>query len=526
MNKFWYIYRKDHHLGPFTIMNLRELYQQGSLLPGEQIWREGDEGWCALNEYRNLEEILKIKDEQFFIEQFGRWSRGEQLLPDPSEPPELPPIPDEQQWQEHSLAEEELTQEGEEVLPEIPDLPELPSEEEMEAVEALESDEEFEQIDDTPIIDELDDDATTSIDQQIEEEIEQLPEVFKQQKRFSIFKRVLIMATVLLFFLSPIIFLLYLDYDPGIKQLPFVFPAREQQAIWQTINAPKVSAQARVVMANNGKQIWLISNFHFPAEVELKFSSIEKKVLSETPIEFTAHATLNRHIGKIKRVKFLKGKKLIAGSYRVTLRGERFGFIASLLKRLYSQSWARHLKVLYEPHLVFYATTTAFISRSNPQEFDLHLKEFFHKKRMAKLAPYKEWIEKFKTLSFTVNQFKKLITDHLVKYRHRRDLEKFERDYSAYIGGLIQNIIVQEQRKREKLPRSSKFYRYQKKFLSYAIATSKIGGSIVARLEKRKRRFTIKWRRAFIKRYHARLNKLRDQIDKTTDELIKALQKI
>ena len=66
MNRHWYIYKKDHHLGPFTVMNLRELYLQGSILGAQQLWREGDPGWLALKDYNGIRYVLGIENEKIF----------------------------------------------------------------------------------------------------------------------------------------------------------------------------------------------------------------------------------------------------------------------------------------------------------------------------------------------------------------------------------------------------------------------------------------------------------------------------
>lgn len=534
MTKHWYIYRKDHHLGPFTVMNLRELYLRGSLLGTEQLWREGDPGWRLLKEYDGIRYILGIEDDDLFIKSYQKWVDGVFVPPTKKVveeflPPDLPEIPDD------SLDEGP------------PDLPAIPDDGPSDMLPVDITDEVIEE----PFIDEVDEaddiedysgdyveedgeeDGEEDLAEDVEEDQTLLSDDFgdvtssyKVKTKSRRLKSALIAIVVFVLFISPFAGFYFLNKDHGLSNLPFNAPKYANKEIWQTIHSNKLNCKIKIVMDTGGKKMWLASNFHFPAEVELHFTSLDKKVLSEEPISFRSKLLLENHIAQVKKVVYEKGNRLIPGSYRVTLKGKRVGITAKILNKIYANRWAKYLRVIYDPHLVFYSTTVAFVAHGDPKSFEQKLTDFFHKKKLSKLAPYKSWIQKFKTLSYTLGQLKVMIHDHINIYKRKKDLYRFEQDYSSYVGGLIQNIIVEEQKGQSKIDKNSPTYLYQKKFLELAIESSRLGGKVVTALEKRKRRFHKRWKKAFIEYFDERITKLQEKIDRNVSDIAESLSKL
>lgn len=520
MTKHWYIYRKDHHLGPFTVMNLRELYLRGSLLGTEQLWREGDPGWRLLKEYDGIRYILGIEDDNLFIKSYQEWIDG--VFVQPSKeirveqgPPELPGIP------------------GEDISEGPPDLPPIPDEGTTSAVDITNEviEEPFDSSVDQTIVDDnctyedVQDEQQEGIEQ-ASNEFDDVTSSFKIKSKSRRLKNTFITLLVLTILISPFLGFYFLDKDHGVTNLPFNPPEYARKAIWNTIKSNKVNCKIKILMDKSGKKMWLTSNFHFPAQIELHFTSLDKKILSTQPISFRSKLLLENHLAQIKKVVYEKGKKLIPGSYRVTLKGKRIGFTAKVLNKIYSNSWAKYLRVIYDPHLVFYSTTVAFVAHGDPGKFEKKIKDFLHKQKLSKLAPYKSWIQKYKTLSYTLGQLKVMIHDHITIYKRKKDLYRFEQDYSSYVGGLIQNIIVEEQKNKFKADKKSPVYDYQKKFLSFAIESSRLGGKVVTALEKRKRRFHKRWKNAFIGHFDKRITKLQTKIDNAVKKIANELSKI
>lgn len=496
MNRHWYIYKKDHHLGPFTVLNLRDLYLQGSILGDQQLWREGDPGWQPLKDYEGIRYILAIEDEKDFLAQYQNWLNGCFKEPEPeSEPPDLPPVP---------------MNDG---LP--PDLPPIPVEQPVVSKSPVTITEDGEVIQREEIA-----------QPQVLLPNEDITSNFQVEVKKSRVKQLFIAVVVMVIMVAPFLGMYQWTKDSGLESLPFTPPAHAEKGLWKTVRATKQNCKIKVMMDSSGKKMWLVSNYHFPASVELAFTSLDEKILSETKVDFRAQVQLDNHLSRVDKVVFEQGDKLVSGSYRVTLKGTRTGIAATIFGSLYAYKWSKYLRVFYDPRLTFYSTTVAFIGHGDPRNFDKRLKTFFKEKRVLRLAPYKQLIQKYKTLSYTLGQMKVMIKSHITKYKRRNDLQRFEKDYATYVGGLIQNIIVEEQKMQGSSDKNKPLHKLQKDFLEHAIKGSWIGGKVVTALEKRKRRFNKRWKKSFISHFDERITKLQLKIDKKVGEVSKQLLKL
>ncbi|ATH08314.1 hypothetical protein BIY24_10245 [Halobacteriovorax marinus] len=118
MEKTWFIFQSDHHLGPFTTDEILQMLQNGRIDEEVPLWKEGEEDWRPLGEF-----------EQFL-------PKTEEVLEDSSFPeiPDLPDIPavsevledlevlDEPDLEAPGGSWKEATLES----AELPDLPEVP----------------------------------------------------------------------------------------------------------------------------------------------------------------------------------------------------------------------------------------------------------------------------------------------------------------------------------------------------------------------------------------------------------------
>lgn len=77
MNKEWFIFKGTHHLGPFSVVEMEELFVAGEINAQSLVWREGAEKWEALGKTPELPFVNK--------------QNIRPALPDTDLPPELPP---------------------------------------------------------------------------------------------------------------------------------------------------------------------------------------------------------------------------------------------------------------------------------------------------------------------------------------------------------------------------------------------------------------------------------------------------
>lgn len=79
MDENWFIFKGDHHLGPFTMERIVSMYQSHQLNENVLLWKEGQDGWKA---FKNIPELVYAVTEPEDEEE------EETFLP-----PELPPLP-------------------------------------------------------------------------------------------------------------------------------------------------------------------------------------------------------------------------------------------------------------------------------------------------------------------------------------------------------------------------------------------------------------------------------------------------
>ncbi|WP_372656274.1 DUF4339 domain-containing protein, partial [Halobacteriovorax sp.] len=76
MDKTWFIFQSDHHLGPFSTVEVLEMLDSGKIDDEVPLWKEGVDNWRPLKEF---EEFYPIADEE------------EEILPDVEDLEVLPP---------------------------------------------------------------------------------------------------------------------------------------------------------------------------------------------------------------------------------------------------------------------------------------------------------------------------------------------------------------------------------------------------------------------------------------------------
>jgi len=119
MEKIWFIFEKDHHLGPFSTEDIEELYKNGHIGADAQLWKESVSDWISL---KNLVEF------SFLFPKEEAPSLPEVEVP--ADIPGIPPAPElpVQDNIEHEEEAEVPPVQVEEVLPpvDLPVVPEIP----------------------------------------------------------------------------------------------------------------------------------------------------------------------------------------------------------------------------------------------------------------------------------------------------------------------------------------------------------------------------------------------------------------
>ena len=488
MNKHWYILKKDHHLGPFSILNLRDLFNNSSFNEKTQLWCEGDDDWKSLEDQGELHSILNISNDEEFIDTYTLWLEQRQTDKISSEILKddlsfMPDLPVEQESNVPTLKSASP-----------PDLPPLPDEDDL-----------------------ITDDISSAFTEKdfvpreslTEDDVNEL----KEKNRSSL--KNIGKKFFLLFFLSLVILigtslgiLWFSDFYGSPKKLNI--SDRFANRVEKVISSPRSNTVTDVVLAKDGKEMFAVINYPFAAQLDLRFTSIDKKVLSSSKIVFRSQVSFDNYSGKISKIVFSEGKTLKPGHYRVTLKGVRTGFVSKILDRVYATKVGKYLKYIYDPNLAFYATGVYLISKDSEDIFSGRLDDFYKELREKKLKPFKILLEKYKTVEMLGQKLEKLLKSHLKMHSKRRHASLFERKYSTEIGIFLQSMVNRE---RETLSlNSDRLIPYYESLIEQAIVISGIGSKIAEDLGKRKRKFNLKWKSKVVVKNKKRISKILNKI--------------
>mgnify|MGYP000947039046 CR=1 FL=1 len=63
MNKIWFVFQRDHHIGPYSQEEIGKLFVEGRVGGQSLLWREGLAEWLYLKDIPEFLELLKSKEE-------------------------------------------------------------------------------------------------------------------------------------------------------------------------------------------------------------------------------------------------------------------------------------------------------------------------------------------------------------------------------------------------------------------------------------------------------------------------------
>ncbi|PIK16115.1 GYF domain-containing protein [Halobacteriovorax sp. JY17] len=450
MEKTWFIFQSDHHLGPFSTEEVREMLQNGKVDDEVPLWKEGVDDWYPLKEFQEFKPVETLIDPPSdlpdlpqlpdlpIVEDFAL----EEIIELPAVP-ELPSIPSEEVLLEvvaEESIEEELPdfpeipfeiQEEEEALPEFPEIVEVV--EIVEVAETISAIEPVIEAEPAPLFipkpDSIDEEeAEEDIWLEIEAEVEKKPFNYK-----------LITAVASCFII--LILSGYLIYQSTQSYVNLEdFSAITIDRIGEVRKAPFVNnVQAEIFMSKDSKELILAANIKHKSKVYLTLTSVQDKVLAEEKVVATAMGMLINGVAKFPEVKIVKGDHFASGEYYVQLLAIPTGVEQRAFKYLYSKLSLGLLKPAEQ--LRFRGKSLIF--PGTREDFDKNLSQFKKKNLIEKKKPYTHILEGYKTFSMLSTKIYKTYEDVLTSIRRGKEIESFEILYSKNIGPVLQGLILE-----------------------------------------------------------------------------------
>ncbi|GAB4416802.1 MAG: hypothetical protein OHK0056_25370 [Bacteriovoracaceae bacterium] len=455
--KRWFIFNKDHHLGPFSEEEIRTKFHRGELTLDGQLWTEGQTSWMAFRDIttfhkdafpgeKTLPQWKRSLEEANNLLNAIEPERGRQVPPAPKPASEV--AVDEFIEEEIEQIEEEQNIisldreiiEDDELPPPLPPLPieeeELPEVAQDEVVD-LPIGEHGDQIEPPEVF--LDDDATGEF--QIEQEgplEESAGEVTPHPLRWwSGITLVSILLLALVWFIWP-------------KRISAPFPeltdAEKSVLTHFAKNAPDKNWMFKIHMEREKGRIYLASNRSDEAKLTVRFTSNKSRTLSLEESEFVSQIDLNNYFGASKEITMIRGTEISQGEYQVEINGKAVGWKPRLMEKLKIWPVFKDMKfvVNYTPEIIY--KSQLLIYNGSPKQFEEAILAFNQAIENKRLMPLKDQLQRVIAMRSFLDGIKELFLDYIGRITKGPSIAGFERKYNLEIGPALSEMIMDNNR--------------------------------------------------------------------------------
>ncbi len=477
MNKVWFIFRGDHHLGPFSAREILRMYEEGKITGQTLLWAEGDSGWKALHLQERLvqvgppktaarpkpapvmkaprkEEVQKELQEE--VQEEVKQAVSKDATDDL--PPELPPLPVEDPPPARP-APQMPAQEGprKSAKPLLSKQENLPRESGPPAFtpppEAIAVEDDFiSESEETEV--ELHPVFTDLLEGQQDSEIDSFYEDRGENKKTPIKWRWPLRGVALLMLLILSYQILFTNVGPfkfgglSLRRLPGLSRDIEQQ-LHRFSSENRGQFKVTLALGHKGQVIWLSSGLLGQGMMRLRLTSRAGELLGSDQIEAQASAPYYGGAALFDNFKFLKGQGLIPGRYDAYLTYRPSGFWDGLKERfneLMSRPTAGN-QVLKFTYLYYLGPNDQFDQALADYKNNLAQQKVAQKQ--AELAPLKLHLEFQSTLKELGQKVMSLYEESLAKMKRGRDIAAFTTRYAREIEPLYRPLTLESKAKME-----------------------------------------------------------------------------
>ncbi|MBK27009.1 MAG: hypothetical protein CME70_23600 [Halobacteriovorax sp.] len=459
MEKNWFIFKGDHHLGPFSSEDLVRMLGHEKAKPDDLIWKEGEADWLPLKSHPALlayfEPPVKepVKKPEPVKEEFVlKEPVVEEVLEEEEEilPPPLPPLP---------VVEEIEVDEGPPPLPPLPEIEPEPEvepllEEEIEFVELSREELEQEPAEEEKLIFDdfsYDEEDLEDEDDEVTQDKIVMPEGIWEEAPS--WQKAAMVSSLVLGLLMSLYFFNWEGSDGSAALFSGLSSAKKRDLIKVTNTSPKIGVKAKLALSNTGNEIWLGTNIKTEAILYLTLRSREGRVLStdKEEIELRSVGELKNGGAKFRKIELIKGPRISEGEYEGEIVGYATGLKSRLVQALSKYEFGKTLKFVknFKPELKL---SIPFLYTTKPiSEFEEKLKIIKEKKKEDLAKPYKEIIERHKTFSGLLNNIKNMYSSSLKKMKKGKDVRLFERRYAMEVEPILKDLLLDSNRQHIKL---------------------------------------------------------------------------
>jgi hypothetical protein len=395
MNKEWFIFKGTHHLGPFSVEELAEMFEKKEISSSTLVWKEGVEKW---------EPLSKVGTFTFLFHKA--------IHPSPA------PIVTEKR---RTI---DLPTMSSPRMPAKPELPKAPTE-----VITHHTPQHVELFDDDlppPIpLDAILDPMGLHKNKASKKPIGSKN---KTRKAILLFSAGLFIIIVAWFAMNEKNSATQLH----VKGLMPVYLEKLEMTAMK--NTPQFLAE--LALSLDGQTLWGSTNKNGDIYAVIKMTSIPKRVLGTEDVALTVKGVFNNHLGKFNRMALTTGSKFLPGEYHFHVEGRQIHFLNKTFKSFSAIKFFKSLN-----HQFAY-DGTALIFAGTPREFDKKMDEYQSVILNERLKPYQDKLERIKTFETLINETSQNYLMELERAKTGKNISSFEQKFMKEYSPLLQALVV------------------------------------------------------------------------------------
>jgi hypothetical protein len=490
MQKDWFLFRNDHHEGPFSTEMVIEKFKLGELNSRELIWSEGQRHWAPLEDHPNFsflfhddvertsisegedreeysDQNLWIPDETLTEEEFAGELSHHNISEDEESPPELPPASFEDLPPDIPIEYNEAIEEEEKEEEEVDVPPPLPLEGIDSASQLLTQ------------LEEIEDQTALKNDIEEEDDFDDLEESCDETISEKTWPLGIVSALGILGILLSWWWLQKLSIDRASLRNLSVSIRENLERAWRVdyLNGRPVF---RVGMDNQEGEIWLTTNYPGQGVVFLSLKSQKGKIIGKGVVQASSKAALKNGAARFRNLKLNKGLNLSKGYYDIQIKLLPLG-PKEKVKQITSSKKGDGLKLLKHED-------TFLLYNGAESDFKKRLKNYKRLVEKNKLRPLNERLITYNTMLALLDRMGSAFQKILKEISRGKGIQKFEGVYNQEIGPFLRDLIIESNRLHISLlnvkPKES--YHYEEE-MNYGKDIGGVASDMVKSTEKYKR---------------------------------------
>ncbi len=404
--KLWFVFEENHHIGPFTTIEVIQKIESGELGEEDQLWYEGLPAWQVVKSFNEFTHLFlpplpplpfEAMDEEFPLPPMPPVEEIEESEIEDDLPPPLPPLPEVEQAEE--LEESDLATDGEEESDLTSPAHIIPTESDLE------------------------------------------------KRRPS---QLLIAASVIVSFFIILVTLYFYRQGLGASPEFYELRANDTELMKSLVKEPKLLTEFEkstppflLRLSRDGRFLVgataLKGNYH----AQISLVSVDGEVLSQKTIMMQSEGILTNHKVSFGELVLVQGTGFVSGRYDYKISLTPALMDARLFRVLERFPWLKGFIETQPTKNAIEIQGRELFSKSSEEDFLKELAQFSQQINLERIKPMQDRVEVYRTFGMLMTRLGEVYKEVLNTVRRPEHVDRLEMKYGEEIGPLLQSLILE-----------------------------------------------------------------------------------